>query len=114
MNIMTMLFMSGLRRSEQDAFLNRMLPMMLPLQGAQQETVTALMTVQQVHQQARVEKLMLEEAVHAAKFTAADQLAPFPTLQRKFNSLSAAEKAKIFPPVTNSTGGNATAGTRKP
>jgi hypothetical protein len=111
---LTMMMMSGLHGSERNAFLDRMLPTMLPLQGAQQQTVTALMAVQQVRKQARVEQRLVEEAVQAAKFTSADQLAPFPTLQQKFNSLSAAEKAKIFPPVTNSTGANTTAGPRKP
>jgi hypothetical protein len=104
------MLMSGLRGPERNEFLDRMLPTMLPLPVAQKQTFTALMAEQQVHRQARAEEQLIAEAVRAGKFTTADQLAPYPTLQQKYNSLSAAAKARIiFLPET----GAGTAGSRK-
>ena len=91
------LMFSGLGRSEQAAFLERIVPALLPA-GNQQLTVTALMAQQQVKQQSRVDERLVAEAVTAARFTKAEDLDAFPTLQQKFASLSAAAKAKIFPP----------------
>jgi hypothetical protein len=110
MDYMTMMLMVGLRGPERNEFLNGMLPTMLPLPVAQQKTFTALMLEQKVRHQSRVEEQMVAEAVTAARFTKADQLAPFPTLQQKFNSLSAAAKAKIFPSVTTKPEADTTAG----
>jgi hypothetical protein len=113
MDFLTMMLMSGLHGPERNEFLDRMLPTMLPLPVAQRQTFTALMAEQQVRHQSRVEEQLVAEAVGAGRFTKADELAKFPTLQQKFNSLSAAAKARIFPPVTTKTDADTTAGPRK-
>jgi hypothetical protein len=114
MDLMTMMLISGLHGSERNEFLDRMLPAMLPIPVAQRQTFTALMAEQQVRRQTRVDEQLVEEAVRAAEFRDAEQLAPFPTLQQKFNSLSATAQARIFPPVTTKTGADTTAAPRKP
>jgi hypothetical protein len=91
------LVFSGLGRSEQAAFLERITPALLPL-GAERLTVEALMVQQQVKQQSRADERLVGEAVRAAKFTKVEDLDSFPTLKQKFASLSAAAKEKIFPP----------------
>jgi hypothetical protein len=112
MDVMTLMLMSGLRGRERNEFLDGILPMMLPLPVAQQKTFTALMVEQKVRHQSRVDEQLVAEAISAAGFKKAEQLVPFPTLQQKFNSLSAAAKAKIFPPVTR-TDADTAAGPRK-
>lgn len=92
------LVLSGLGRQQRAAFLERMMPAMLPVSGGQRLTFTALIAEQQVKRQSQIEEQLVGEAVKAAKFTKAEDLAPFPTLQQKFASLSEAAKAKIFPP----------------
>jgi hypothetical protein len=99
-NFLPLMMLSGLGRQERAAVLERMLPAMLPVSGGQRLTFTALMAEQQVKRQLQVEEQLVGEAVKAAKFTRAEELAPFPTLQQKFANLSAAAKAKIFPPPT--------------
>ena len=110
MDYFTMMLMVGLRGPERNQFLNEMLPMMLPLPVAHQKTFTALMVEQKVRHQSRLDEQLVTEAVNAAGFKKADQLAPFPALQRKFNSLSAAAKANIFPSVTTKADADTTAG----
>ena len=91
------LMLSGLDQTQRASFLERMVPALLPA-GGQHLTLAAVMAEQQVKHQSKVDERLVGEAVTAAKFTKAEELDPFPTLQRKFAGLSAAAKARIFPP----------------
>jgi hypothetical protein len=110
MDYLTMMLMVGLRGPERNEFLNGMLPAMLPLPVAQQKTFTALMLEQKVRHQSRVDEQLVAEAISAAGFKKAEQLVPFPALQQKFNSLSAAAKAKVFSHGTTKVDADTTAG----
>lgn len=93
------LLISGLGRQQRAAFLERMMPAMLPVSDGQRLTVIALLAEQLVKRQSQTDEQLVAEAVKAAGFRKAEDLAPYPTLQQKFTSLSEAAKAKIFPPA---------------
>jgi hypothetical protein len=110
MDLLTIMLMSGLHGPERNEFLNQVLPTMLRLPVVQRQTLTALMAERQVRLQSRVDEQLVREAVKAANFSTPDQLASFPTLQQKYNSLSDAAKERIiFLPVPGAN----TAGSRK-
>jgi hypothetical protein len=93
------MLISGLGRQQRAAFLERMMPAMLPVPDGQRLTMTALMAEQQVKRQSQVDEQVVAEAVQAGKLTKADELAKYPTLQQKYLALSEAAKARIFPPT---------------
>ena len=107
------LVLLGLKRQQRADFLERIVPAMMPASGSQQLTLTALMVDQQVRRDARVDEQLIGEAVQAAGFTKAEDLAPFPTLQRKFDGLSDTAKAKVFPPPPSKPTADATGASRK-
>jgi hypothetical protein len=113
-NFLPLMMLSGLGRQERAAVLERMLPAMLPVSAGQRLTFTALIAEQQVRRQLQVEEQLVGEAVKAARFTKAEDLAPFPTLQQKFANLSAAAKARIFPPPTTKSETDPAGAPRKP
>lgn len=93
---MSLLFLTllDLPKDQREKALHRVLPALVPPHV--QLPLAVLAAEQDVKREAAIERQLVTEAVHAARFKKAEELAPFPTLNSAFQKLPASVQSDIF------------------
>jgi len=95
--LLPMFVISRVPKPSRAALAEQLLPMALPGPSSQRLALAAIGAERQLKRQALTEQRLVEDAIRAAKFTAAAQLAPFPALDGAFKRLPVAVQSAIFP-----------------
>ncbi len=107
--LIPLLVISRLPRQRRAEVTEQLLPLALPGPASNRLAFAALAADRQVRRQAQVETQVVKEAVSAAGFTQASDLAPFPGLNAAFNRLDAVTQADVFVSAGNAPSGGGVA-----